>query len=241
MLSWILAAGPWKPEWWLEKAGPHAWWVIVLIIFAESGLFFGFFLPGDSLLFLTGFLTSDGAAEFVKPGAAGEALAPVVENMPSIGVLLPLLFVAAVAGDQVGYIFGNRVGHALFAREDSRFFKQSHVRKAHDFFEKHGPKTVLLARFVPIVRTFAPIVAGVGDMKYRTFVTYNVLGALVWAVGVTSLGHVLGNVEFIREHIEIAIIFIVLLSLMPVFIEVYRARKHKSALIEEIVAPVDEA
>ncbi|MCB1031299.1 MAG: VTT domain-containing protein [Acidimicrobiales bacterium] len=229
MLSMILASGPWKPEFWLEKAGASAPWVIVAIIFAESGLFFGFFLPGDSLLFMAGFLTSSGAKEFVAPGAAGEALAPVVEGMPHIAVLLPLLFIAAVAGDQVGYLFGRKVGPALFTREDSRFFKQSHVAKAHSFLEKHGPKTIFLARFVPIVRTFAPIVAGVGEMKYRTFITYNLIGGFVWAVGITTLGHFLGNVAFVRDNIEYAIIVIVLLSLTPVFFELYQARKHAKA------------
>lgn len=240
MMSWILAAGPWKPEWWLEKAGPRAWWVIVLIIFAESGLFFGFFLPGDSLLFMAGFLTSSGAEAFVAPGATGEALAPVVENMPHITVLLPMLFVAAVLGDQVGYIFGNRVGSALFTREDSRFFKQSHVRKAHTFFEKHGPKAIVLARFVPIVRTFTPILAGVAEMKYRTFVTYNIIGGLVWAVGITTLGHVLGNVSFIRDNIEYAIIGIVLLSLTPIIIEVINSRRHHVSVADEVSATLDE-
>lgn len=223
----ILASGPWKPEFWLEKAGSSAAWVIAAIIFAESGLFFGFFLPGDSLLFLAGFLTSAGAEDFVQT-SAGTALAPVVEHMPSIWVLLPLFFVAAVLGDQVGYWFGKKVGPALFTREDSRLFKQSHVRKAHDFLEKYGPKTIFLARFVPIVRTFAPIVAGVGGMRYRTFLKWNVLGAFAWAVGVTLLGHVLGNVDIVREHIEIAILGIVAISLTPVFIELYRSRKHRA-------------
>lgn len=225
----MAAAGPLKPEFWLEKAGSSAAWVIAAIIFAESGLFFGFFLPGDSLLFMAGFLTSTGAQEFVAPGQPGEALAPVVNGMPSLLVILPLFFVAAVLGDQVGYWFGKGVGPALFSRQDSRFFKQSHVTKAHDFLEKHGPKTVFLARFVPIVRTFAPIVAGVGEMKYRTFLKWNILGALAWAVGITTLGHFAGNIEFVREHIDFAIIGIVALSLTPVAIEVIRERRHKKA------------
>ena len=201
--------------------------MVTAIIFAESGLFFGFFLPGDSLLFLSGFLTSSGAHSYVQVGQAGHALAPVVDGMPSIWILLPMFFVAAVAGDQVGYQFGKRVGPALFTRQDSRLFKQSHVIKAHDFLERYGPKTILLARFVPIVRTFAPIVAGVGGMKYRTFVTYNFIGAFVWAVGLTTLGHFLGNTALIRDHIETAVLGIVFLSLLPVFIELYRSRKHK--------------
>ncbi len=230
----VLALGPsfMQPDFWLEKAGRHAVWAIVAIIFAESGLFFGFFLPGDSLLFMAGFLTSSGAHHFVEVGAAGESLAPVVDGMPHILVLLPMLFLAAVAGDQVGYWFGKRVGPALFTREDSRLFKQSHVRKAHDFLEKYGPKTILLARFVPIVRTFAPIVAGVGEMKYRTFITYNLIGALIWSVGVTLLGHFLGNIGFVRDNIEFAIIGIVLLSLTPVFVELVKHRREAKAVLE---------
>lgn len=224
----VLAVGPsfMKPEFWLEKAGKSAIYVIALIIFAESGLFFGFFLPGDSLLFMAGFLTSAGAAEFAKTHTE---LQPVIDGMPHIGVLLPVLFVAAVAGDQVGYLFGKRVGPAIFTREDSRLFKQSHVTKAHDFLEKYGPKTILMARFVPIVRTFAPIVAGVGGMRYRTFVTYNVIGGFCWAVGITTLGHFLGNVEFVRDNIEYAVIVVILLSLTPVFVEIYKSQRHKRA------------
>lgn len=240
MLSNILATGPWKPEFWLEKAGASAAWVIAAIIFAESGLFFGFFLPGDSLLFLAGFMTSSGADAFTSVGAAGEALRPVYEGMPSIWVLLPLFFVAAVLGDQVGYWFGKGVGPSLFSREDSRFFKQSHVTKAHDFMEKYGPKTVLLARFIPIVRTFVPIVAGVGKMRYRTFLIYNMIGALCWAVGVTVLGHVMGNVAFVRDHIDLAIIGIVALSLSPVAVEVIRDRRHKRNGTAEAPSSVDQ-
>ena len=229
MLAWILATAPWKPEFWLEKAGASAFWVITAIIFAESGLFFGFFLPGDSLLFLAGFMTSSGADAFTQAGAAGEALRPVYDHMPHLFVMLPVFFLAAVAGDQVGYLFGRKVGPAIFTREDSRFFKQSHVTKAHEFLERYGPKTIFLARFVPIVRTFAPIVAGVGEMKYSTFLRWNVLGALAWACGITTLGAVLGNVGLVRDHIEIAILGIVALSLSPMIVEVVRARRHKAA------------
>ena len=228
MIAHLLAVTPWKPEFWLEKAGGGAAFMVTAIIFAESGLFFGFFLPGDSLLFLSGFLTSNGAADYVLAGHPGAALRPVVDGMPHFLVLLPLFFLAAAAGDQIGYWFGRRVGPALFTREDSLLFKQSHVTKAHDFLERHGPKTVLLARFVPIVRTFAPIVAGVGAMRYRTFIVYNLVGALLWAVGLTTLGHFIGNVGVIRDHIEIAVLGIVLLSLLPVFVELYRSRRRLS-------------
>ncbi|MGI8710258.1 MAG: VTT domain-containing protein [Acidimicrobiales bacterium] len=244
MLAWILAIGPTflKPEFWLEKAGSSAPYVVTAIIFAESGLFFGFFLPGDSLLFLSGFLTSSGAQEFVTKNP-GLGLQPVIDGMPHLLVLLPILFVAAVAGDQIGYLFGRRMGPALFTRSDSRLFRQSHVTKAHDFLETYGPKTILMARFVPIVRTFAPIVAGVGAMRYRTFVTYNLIGAFLWTIGITTLGHYLGTIGFIRENIEYTIIAIILLSLTPVFVELYRSRKHRhpGTPLAEGFQEIDEA
>ncbi len=231
VLGRILAIGPsfMQPEFWVEKAGKSAVYVVTAIIFAESGLFFGFFLPGDSLLFMMGFLTSSGAADF----AAENGLTEAVSALPPLPVLLVVFFLAAVAGDQVGYLFGRKVGPALFSRPDSRLFKQAHVTKAHAFLEKHGPKTIFLARFVPIVRTFAPIVAGVGKMRYRTFITYNLVGGFVWAVGVTSLGHFLGNVSIVRENIEYTIILVVLLSLTPVFIEVIKSRRHRG-MVEEL-------
>ncbi len=227
MLAWVMAAGSnfLKPQFWLEKAGASAVYVVAAIIFAESGLLFGFFLPGDSLLFMTGFLTSSGAAKF----AAQNNLTAVTSHIPPLGVLLPVFFVAAVAGDQVGYWFGRRVGPALFTREDSRFFKQSHLTKAHAFLERYGPKTIFLARFVPIVRTFAPILAGVGEMRYRTFFAFNVIGGLCWAMGITALGHVLGNVAFIRNNIEYTIVLVVLVSLSPVAIEYLRHRRRRAA------------
>lgn len=180
------------------------------IVFAESGLFFGFFLPGDSLLFTAGLLSSQG-------------------HLAPLPVILVGCFVAAVAGDQVGYVFGSRVGPSLFRRPDSRVFKQEYVEKARAFFERHGSKTIVLARFVPIVRTFAPILAGVGDMPYRTFVTFNVLGGLLWAVGVTTLGYVLGETApWVEDYLLLVIAVIVLLSLVPVAIEVLRSRRSTS-------------
>ena len=182
---------------------------LLLVVFAESGLLFGFFLPGDSLLFTAGVFA-----------AAGKLSMPVI---------LPGVFVAAVAGDQVGYAFGNRAGPALFRRPDSRFFKQAYLDKAQRYFEEHGPRTIVLARFVPIVRTFAPIVAGAGDMRYRTFVTYNVLGGLLWGVGVTSLGYALGEAIDIDKYLLPVIAVIIAFSLLPVLIEVRRARAgHRS-------------
>jgi membrane-associated protein len=182
---------------------------LFLVVFAESGLLIGFFLPGDSLLFTAGVF------------AAADKL--------SLPVILPGIFVAAVAGDQVGYAFGNRAGPALFRRPDSRFFKQAYLDKAQRYFEEHGPRTIVLARFVPIVRTFAPIVAGAGEMQYRTFVTYNVLGGLLWGVGVTLLGFALGEAIDIDRYLLPVIAVIVAFSLVPVLLEVRRARQGSRA------------
>jgi len=179
---------------------------LVLIVFAESGLLIGFFLPGDSLLFTAGVFC-----------ARGDLTLPVV----LVGV-----FLAAVAGDQVGYAFGNKVGPALFRRPESRFFKREYIDKAHGYFERYGPKTIVLARFIPIVRTFAPIVAGAGAMPYRTFATFNVLGGLLWAVGVTMLGFLLGEAIDIDRYLYPVIGVIIVASVLPVFLELRKARRH---------------
>ncbi|MEU3050648.1 MULTISPECIES: VTT domain-containing protein [unclassified Streptomyces] len=185
---------------------------VLVIVFAESGLLIGFFLPGDSLLFTTGLLVTTGKID-----------------MP-LWLVCTLIVVAAVIGDQVGYLFGRKVGPALFKRPDSRFFKQENVEKAHDFFEKYGPKSLVLARFVPIVRTFTPIIAGVSRMNYRSFVTFNIIGGVLWGAGVTLLGAALGKVEFVHQNIEAILILIVLISVVPIVIELLRARsKNKKA------------
>ncbi|MGI9030725.1 MAG: DedA family protein [Ilumatobacteraceae bacterium] len=224
-----------KPEWWFDKAGAAALPVVTAIVFAESGLLIGFFRPGDSLLFFTGFLTSSAAKSEVP-------FNEFAEHIPALPIVLVCLALAAIIGDQVGYYFGKKVGPALFDRPSSRFFKPENVVKAHTFFEKYGAKSIVLARFVPIVRTFTPIVAGIGQMRYRTFVTYNVLGGLLWAVGVTSLGHFLGEIEFVRDNIEFAIIAVVALSLLPIFIELYRARRHRhpDTPLAEAIQEVEE-
>jgi membrane-associated protein len=196
-----------KPEKILDKGGLA---LLSLIVFAESGLLVGFFLPGDSLLFVAGFLSSD----------AGD------HKLPALPFVVLCVVAAAIVGDQVGYLFGRKVGPALFTRPDSRLFKQQNVVKAQAFFDKYGTKTIVLARFVPIVRTFAPFVAGVGQMKYRTFVKFNVLGGVLWGAGITTLGYFLGEVDFIKNNIEIAIVAIVAVSLLPVAIEMLRHRKQ---------------
>ncbi|HEX5722861.1 MAG TPA: VTT domain-containing protein [Acidimicrobiia bacterium] len=182
---------------------------LFLIVFAESGLFFGFFLPGDSLLFTAGLFAAQGTL-----------------NLP---LILVGCFIAAVAGDQVGYLFGQRVGPALFKRPDSRLFKQEYVERARAFFEKHGPKTIVLARFVPIVRTFAPILAGVGRMQYRTFVSYNLIGGFLWAVGVTLLGYWLGNlIPDIDAYLLPIIALIIALSFIPIGLEWLKRRRESA-------------
>jgi membrane-associated protein len=216
MRSLVYAVGLLDPETLIAKGGLL---LLSLIVFAESGLLFGFFLPGDSLLFIAGFLTSE---------AGGNVL-------PPLWIVLFCVFTAAVLGDQIGYVFGNKVGPTLFKRPDSRFFKQDHLNKAETFFARYGAKTIVLARFVPIVRTFAPIVAGAGSMHYRTFVTYNVIGALLWAVGVTTAGYFLGQIDIVKNNIEIALILIVLVSIVPMVIEVlrHRRRRHAEPLVIE--------
>ncbi|MFB7632054.1 DedA family protein [Streptomyces sp. NPDC056149] len=185
---------------------------VLLIVFAESGLLIGFFLPGDSLLFTTGLMVT--ANKLDKP----------------LWLVCVLVVLAAVLGDQAGYLFGRKVGPSLFKRPDSRLFKQENVEKAHAFFEKHGPKSLILARFVPIVRTFTPIIAGVSGMNYRSFITFNIIGGTLWGAGVTLLGAALGNVEFVHKNIELILVAIVLISVVPVVIEFLRARsKAKKA------------
>jgi membrane-associated protein len=182
---------------------------LLAIVFAESGLLIGFFLPGDTLLVTAGLLASQGKLNFA--------------------VILPGCFLAAVAGDQVGYLFGARVGPSLFRRPDSRIFKQENIEKARAYFERYGAKTILLARFVPVVRTFAPIVAGVGNMPYRVFITYNVLGGLCWAVGITTLGYILGeSIPNIDKYLIPVVLVIGFLSALPVLIEVRRNRRSTS-------------
>ena len=183
------------------------------IVFAESGLLIGFFLPGDSLLFIAGFFSSSAAAE-----------------VSDVRLSLPLVMLVAssmaIIGDQVGYIIGNKAGPALFNRPKSRLFDPAHVAKAQSFFDKYGARTIILARFVPIVRTFAPVVAGVGKMRY------NIIGGLLWGAGLPLLGYYLGQFDIVKDHIEIAVLAVVGISVLPVAIEVlnhWRQSKKNSA------------
>jgi membrane-associated protein len=195
---------------------------IIAIIFAESGLFFGFFLPGDSLLFTAGVVAS-GA---LLPGADGQPLF-------NIWLLAGLCFVAAVAGDSVGYWFGKKVGPKIFSREDSLLFRKTHILKAQSFYEKHGGKTIVLARFLPIVRTFAPIVAGVGRMKYASFLAFNLVGGFGWAVGLTFLGFLLGNAippEEIDKYLLPLIALIILISVLPTAFHILKEKENRDQI-----------
>lgn len=169
---------------------------IFAIVFAESGLFFGFFLPGDSLLFTAGFLAS--------------------QEILSLPILLVGCFLAAVFGDNVGYVFGHRVGRKFFQKEDSFFFHKKNLIQTEEFYKKHGAKTIILARFIPIIRTFAPIVAGIGSMNYATFVKYNIVGGILWGIGVTSAGYFLGKiVPGADKYLTLIIIGIIFVSILP--------------------------
>ncbi|MFC9679337.1 DedA family protein [Streptomyces sp. NPDC056948] len=191
---------------------------ILLIVFAESGLFA--FLPGDSLLFTAGLFVAEGTY-ITQP----------------LWLVCTLIVIAAVVGDQVGYMIGKFLGPKLFSRPNSKLFKQENLDKAHEFMEKYGPKAIVLARFVPIVRTFAPIVAGAGRMKYRTFLTYNIIGGIAWGTGVTLAGYWLGQIGFIKKNVESILILIVLLSVVPIIIEYLRERSKKKRAAAAAPAP----
>ena len=198
-------------EKWLGQGGLA---LAALIIFAETGLLIGFFLPGDSLLFIAGFLSS-------KPEG--------LPHLPPIAITAPVLIIAAFVGNQVGYMIGYRFGPSVFDRPDSRWFSQKNVAKTQVFFDRHGRKALVLARFVPIVRTFVPVLAGVGKMDQRTYIGANALGAVLWAGGLTVLGYFLGQVEVIKNNIELAVIAVVAVSLIPVGIEYIRHRRAAAA------------
>jgi len=195
-------------EYLIGQFGAYALGGIVLVVFIETGLLFPF-LPGDSLLFTAGMLV-----------AQNEITVPW-------WVLCLALFAAAFAGDQLAYFIGRKAGPRLFNRPDSRIFKQEYIDQTYAYFDRYGGRTIIVARFVPFVRTYAPVVAGVARMRYRTFVSFNVVGALLWGVGVTMLGYFLGQIEFVRANIEPILILIVGLSLIPVAIELLRARSRK--------------
>ncbi len=182
---------------------------LALIVFAETGLAVGFFLPGDSLLVVAGLFAAKA-------------------NGLNVAILLILLFVAAVVGDAVGYYSGLKVGPRIFTRQKSLLFRPSHLQKAQEFYEKYGGKTIIIARFVPVVRTFAPIVAGAAQMPYRRFVVYNVVGGFLWVFSMILTGYFLGSlIPNLDQHIEWVVIVVVALSLLPPVIEYLKSRREK--------------
>jgi len=183
--------------------------LLFVIVFAETGLLIGFFLPGDSLLVTAGLVCA-------------------LDQQMRIEYLIGLLCIAAIVGDSGGYLIGRWAGPKLFKKEDSLLFKRSYVDKTHAFYEKHGPKTIILARFVPIIRTFAPTVAGVANMNYRKFLIYNVVGGILWVCSMTLTGFLLArSIPGIEKKIHYVILIVIFLSILPIVKEIWEARKRK--------------
>jgi membrane-associated protein len=210
--SSTLALGPaWlDPEYIIGSMGAFALIGVCLIIFAECGLLIGFFLPGDSLLFVAGL--------FIATGAMATP----------IWLACLLLAVCAFVGNVTGYWIGRKVGPALFNKPDSKLFKKEHVDKTHEFFEKYGPRAIILARFVPIVRTFITAIAGVGRMDQRKFFIYSAIGGVAWTVSMTVLGYFLGRIPWVKDNIEAMTILIVVLSVIPIVIHYFKDRREKA-------------
>lgn len=191
---------------------------IFAIVFAESGLLIGFFLPGDSLLFTAGFLAS--------------------QDIFDIRILALLCFVAAVTGDSVGYAFGHKIGRKLFQRKNSLLFHKENLMKAEKFYEKYGKKTIVLARFMPMIRTFAPIVAGVGNMDYKSFLTYNIVGGFLWGIGITAAGYYLGSlIPDVDKYLLPIILAIIIGSVAPTAIHILKNPYHRKQLFALLLKP----
>ena len=192
----------------IQNYGTWTYVILFLVIFAETGLVVTPFLPGDSLLFALGALCATGALHLES--------------------ILILLCIAAVLGDTVNYSIGNFLGPKVFHFQDSRFFKKEHLEKTHQFYEKHGGKTIIFARFLPIFRTFAPFVAGIGSMTYSKFIVYNVVGGVIWVAGFTLLGFFFGNLPVVKSNFSLVIFGIIIVSAIPAMIEVYKAKFGKN-------------
>ena len=200
------------PEYILTSFGDVAFWIVVGIIFAECGLLIGFFLPGDSLLFVTGLFIASGAISM------------------NIALACLILFVAAVVGNMTGYWIGHKAGPPLFSRPDSRLFKQEYVEHTHRFFNKYGARAIVMARFVPIVRTFITATAGIARMNFRTFIVFSAIGGFIWAVGVTLLGYFLGNIPFVEDNIDFILILVVFVSVVPIVFEYIKHRRQRAGV-----------
>ena len=211
LVDWILHIGDKLPLL-VSDYGTLVYVILFLIIFAETGLVVTPFLPGDSLLFVAGIL--------------------VAEDSLNLWLLMSLLIVAAILGDTVNYHIGKFIGPKIFTDQPKNFFlnllKKEHLEKSQTFYEKHGGKTIIMARFVPIVRTFAPFVAGISKMNYSRFITYNIVGAIVWVVGLTLAGYFLGGFDIVKKNIEKVILGLIFISILPIIIEYFRSKKAKT-------------
>jgi membrane-associated protein len=209
MQSMLLGIDFLDPDWLVRSFGPFILLGVAGIVFVETGIVVLAFLPGDSLLFTVGLLTATGVVDF------------------PIYVTASVIFVAAFAGDQLSYYLGRKAGPAVFKREKSRFFNPENVERTNAFFAKYGGKAIIMARFLPVFRAFVPLAAGVGQMPYGTFVVFNAVGAFLWGVGLTLVGFFLGQIDFVAEYAEIFIIGIVLLSGIPILIELFKAGRTR--------------
>lgn len=200
-----------NPEYLLNSMGGFALFGVCLIVFIETGLLVGFFLPGDSLLFMTGLFVATGAIDF------------------PIWFVCAAISLAAWTGDQTGYWIGRRLGPAVFNRPQSKFFSHKNVERTHAFFERYGSKAIILAHFVPVLRTFVPVAAGIGEMSYRKFLKYNIWGVLAWGTGVTLVGYSLGQIPFVKEHIDYVTLAFLVLTSIPIAMEILKARREAKA------------
>ncbi len=223
-----LLAITWKdlinPEFYIQNGGL---WIVLFIIFAETGLFAGFFLPGDSLLFVAGIYSNELAREFYDTGY----------DFPNLMMITTLVTVAGVIGNFVGYWFGAKTGPLLFERKDSFLFKRKYLLQARDFYEKHGGGAIVFARFLPIIRTFAPIIAGIVGMDRKRFAFYNIVGCIAWAISMLFGGHYLYKfflVQFnfdLKQHLEVIVLGIVLVTTLPVLIKIFSKRKKPGSTV----------
>jgi membrane-associated protein len=206
-----------KPETLITSFGAFAMIGVMTIVFIETGLLIGFFLPGDSLLFVTGLMVATGAIQI-----------PLGDSSFVVPIWLACLLISMAAwlGDQTGYFIGRRVGPAIFNKPESRLFSQKNVSRTNSFFERYGARAIILAHFVPVMRTFVPVAAGVGQMPYRRFLRYNFIGVIGWGTGVTLLGFFLGKIPFVAQHVEYFTIGFAVVSTIPIVIEVVRARRE---------------
>lgn len=211
------------PEWIMAHGGIY---IVMFIIFAETGLFVGFFLPGDSLLFVTGIIIAGSKSPFQS-------------DMSNLLYWISLIVVCGIIGNFVGYWFGRKSGSLLFQKKDTLLFKQKHLHQAKEFYDKKGGVAIVLARFLPIVRTFAPIVGGVVKMDYKKFALYNVIGSLAWVTSMIMMGYLLGENEWVKHNIEKIIILIIFVTTAPVLYKMFFGKK-KSATLEIGKEVVDE-